>query len=119
LERHAELVLKAMINAAKADGQIDPEEARRIAGKLQETGMDAETEQYVMSEMKKPMDTQTLFAAAKGRPELAAQIYGASLLAIEVDTPAEEKYLEQLAAGLGLSPAVTQRIKDMVGLQPI
>jgi len=119
LERHAELVLKAMINAAKADGQIDPSEARRIVGKLQEVGMDAETQQYVMAEMQKPMETQTLLAAAKGRPELAAEIYGASLLAIEVDTPEEQRYLDQLAAGLGLSPAVAQRIKDMVGLQPV
>ena len=46
-----------------------------------------------------------------------AQIYAASLLAIEVDTPAEKKYLDQLAAGLGIKPEVTQRIKEMVGLQ--
>lgn len=119
LERHAELVLKAMINAAKADGQIDKEEVRRIVGKLQEVGMDAETQQYVMAEMKKPMETQQLIAAAQGRPELAAEMYGASLLAIEVDTPEEKKYLEQLAAGLRLSPEVAQRIHDMVGLQPV
>jgi uncharacterized membrane protein YebE (DUF533 family) len=119
LERHAELVLKAMINAAKADGQIDQSEVRRIVGKLQEVGADAEAQQYVMAEMKKPMETQPLLAAAKGQPELAAQIYGASLLAIEVDTPAEKKYLDQLAAGLGLNPAVAQRIKEMVGLQPV
>jgi uncharacterized membrane protein YebE (DUF533 family) len=67
--------------------------------------------------MKKPLDTQPLMAAAKGRPTLAAQIYAASLLAIEVDTPAEKRYLDQLAAGLGLKPEVTQRIRDMVGLQ--
>jgi len=36
LERHSELVLKAMINAAKADGQIDPDEMQRIVGKLNE-----------------------------------------------------------------------------------
>jgi uncharacterized membrane protein YebE (DUF533 family) len=119
LERHAELVLKAMINAAKADGRIDPQEIRRIVGKLEEVGMDAETRQYVMAEMQKPMETHDLVAAAKGRPELAAEIYGASLLAIEVDTAAEQKYLDQLAADLGLSPAVAQRIKDMVGLQPV
>jgi len=34
-----------------------------------------------------------------------------------VDTPAEKKYLDQLAAGLGIKPEVTQRIKEMVGLQ--
>lgn len=119
LERHAELILKAMINAAKADGQIDKEELRRIVGKLQEVGVDVETQQYVMAEMKKPMETQQLVAVAQGRPELAAEMYGASLLAIEVDTPAEKKYLEQLAAGLRLRPEVAQRIQEMVGLQPV
>jgi uncharacterized membrane protein YebE (DUF533 family) len=39
-------------------------------------------------------------------------------MAIEVDTPAEKAYLANLASGLGLAPAVTQRIEEMVGLQP-
>jgi len=54
--------------------------------------------------MTKPLDTQALLAAAKGQPAFAAQIYAASLLAIEVDTPAEKKYLDQLAADWGLNP---------------
>jgi uncharacterized membrane protein YebE (DUF533 family) len=117
LEDHSEVVLKAMINAAKADGQIDQREMQRIVGKLQESGMGKEAQQYVLTEMTKPLDTQALIAAAKGQPALAAQIYAASLLAIEVDTPEDKKYLDQLAAGLGLQPEVTQRIKDMVGLE--
>jgi uncharacterized membrane protein YebE (DUF533 family) len=36
-----------------------------------------------------------------------------------VDTPAEKKYLDQLAAGLGLDPKVAQRIQELVGLQPV
>jgi len=68
-------------------------------------------------EMRKPMEMEKLLAAAKGQPELAAEMYGASLLAIEVDTPAEKRYLDQLAAGLGLRPDVTRRIHDIVGLQ--
>jgi uncharacterized membrane protein YebE (DUF533 family) len=119
LERHSELILKAMINAAKADGQIDKGEIHRILGKLKETGADAETQEYVMTEMQKPMETEKLIAAAQGQPELAAEMYGASLLAIEVDTPAEQEYLDQLAAGLGLAPGVAQRIKEAVGLQPV
>ena len=117
LEQNSEIVLKAMINAAKADGQIDQGEMRRIVGKLKESGMGKDAQQYVLTEMTKPLDTQTLIASAKSQPAFAAQIYAASLLAIEVDTPAEKKYLDQLAAGLGLKPKVTQRIKDMVGLQ--
>ena len=117
LEQNSEIVLKAMINAAKADGQIDQGEMQRIVGKLQESGMGKEAQQYVLTEMAKPLNTQALIASAKGQPAFGAQIYAASLLAIEVDTPAEKKYLDQLAAGLGIKPEVTQRIKDMVGLQ--
>jgi len=118
LEGNSELILKAMINAAKADGRIDEGEIRRIVGKLQEAGADEEARQLVLTEMRKPMETEKLIAAAKGYPELAAEMYGASLLAIEVDTPAEKQYLEQLAAGLGIHPEVARRIKEAVGLQP-
>jgi len=118
LERNSELVLKAMINAAKADGRIDEGEISRILGKVQESGLDSDAQDFLTAEMRKPMETANLVMAAKGRPELAAELYAASLLAIEVDTPAEKMYLDQLAAGLGLSPQVAQRIHQVVGLQP-
>jgi uncharacterized membrane protein YebE (DUF533 family) len=118
LEQQAEFVLKAMINAAKADGQIDQKEIQRIVGKLQEVGADADGQRYVLTEMQKPIATEALIAAAGNQPELAAQVYAASLMAIEVDTPAEKAYLGELADGLGISPAVVRRIEQMVGLGP-
>ena len=118
LENRSELVLKAMINAAKADGKIDEGEAHRIVGKLQEAGADADGQRYVLEQMRRPMETEKLVAAAEGHPNLAAQLYAASLMAIEVDTPAEKAYLANLASGLGLAPTVTRRIEEMVGLQP-
>jgi uncharacterized membrane protein YebE (DUF533 family) len=117
LERNTELVLKAMINAAKADGQIDESEISRIVGKVQENGADSTSQAFLKEEMAKPMDTASLVAAAKGTPELAAQLYAASLLAIEVDTPAEKDYLEQLASSLGLNTSVTQNLHQAVGLK--
>lgn len=118
LEVGSELVLRAMINATKADGQVDQSEIERITGKLSEIGIDEEGQRYLMTQMRKPMETEALIAAAKGQSELAAQIYAASLLAIEVDTQAEKDYLNQLSAGLGLSSQVTGSIQQMVGLQP-
>jgi uncharacterized membrane protein YebE (DUF533 family) len=117
LERNTELVLKAMINAAKADGQIDESEISRIVGKVQENGADSTSQAFLKAEMAKPMDTASLVAAAKGTPELAAQLYAASLLAIEVDTPAEKDYLAQLASSLGLNTSVTQNLHQAVGLK--
>jgi len=71
-----------------------------------------------MMQLQQPMETDTLIAAAQGQPDLAAQMYAASLMAIEVDTQNEKDYLEKLAEDLGLGSQVTTRIEQMVGLQP-
>jgi uncharacterized membrane protein YebE (DUF533 family) len=109
VERTAELVLRAMINAAKADGQIDGGEMQRIVGKLEEGGADAEARAFVLDEMRKPSDLDALVAAVKS-PEVAVEVYAASLLAIEVDTPAEREYLRGLAGRLGLDADAVQRV---------
>jgi uncharacterized membrane protein YebE (DUF533 family) len=116
LEQDAELILQAMINAAKADGQIDSREVQRILGKLEEAGADQRVRDYVLAEVKKPMDLPRIVAAAKGRPQMAAQLYAASLLAIEVDTVAEREYLERLAGGLNLAPDTVAHLEKTVGL---
>lgn len=117
LEADATILIKAMINAAKADGKIDDQEIEKIVGKLSEDGLHEEGKQFFMAESAKPMDTPALVAAAQGRPELAAQIYAASLLAITVDTPEETAYLRDLADRLGLSPQVTGHIEQTLGVQ--
>jgi uncharacterized membrane protein YebE (DUF533 family) len=110
----AELVLKGMINAAKADGQIDPREMERIVGKLRESGIDQSGQQWVMSEMQRPLDLDA-FAAEIPNQEVAAQVYAASLLAIELDTDAERNYLQQLAERTGLNQAVVAYIHQTMG----
>ena len=111
----AELVLKGMINAAKADGQIDQQEGQRITGKLEQAGIDQHGQQWVMSEMYRPLDLDA-FAAEIHSPEVAAQVYAASLLAIEVDTDAERDYLQQLARLTGLQAATVQQIHQAMGV---
>lgn len=117
LDQSSELVLRAMINATKADGQVDQNEINRIMRKFDEIGVDAEGKNYLMDQLQKPMETERLIAEAQGQTELAAQMYAASLLAIEVDTEKEKEYLHQLAAGLGLDQPVVASIQKFVGLQ--
>jgi uncharacterized membrane protein YebE (DUF533 family) len=117
LEREARLIFQAMINAAKADGQIDEHEVNRIVGKLGEMGIDKESQEFVIAEMQKPMDTDALVQAAEGQPGLSAQLYAASLLAIEVDTLAERNYLQAFGERLGLNPAVIAELERTIGLQ--
>jgi uncharacterized membrane protein YebE (DUF533 family) len=47
---------------------------------------------------------------------MAAEVYAASLFAIDVDTPAERQYLRQLAQGLGLDEGAVQRLHLMLGM---
>jgi uncharacterized membrane protein YebE (DUF533 family) len=115
LQDTALLALRAMINAAKADGAIDGGEMSRIMGKLQESGTDSKARDFVMNELQKALDLDALVRDVKS-PEVAVQVYGASLLAIEVDTPAERDYLQRLAKGLGLDGETVERVHASLGL---
>jgi uncharacterized membrane protein YebE (DUF533 family) len=114
LESKAIVILKAMINAAKADGQIDAAERQRILGKLEEAGVDAATREFVQADMRRPFDVNGLPEVPN--PQTAVEVYAASLLAIEVDTPAERDYLRRLAQGLGLEAGTVQRLHAALGV---
>ena len=55
LEQRALLIVRAMINAAKADGQIDGQEVARISAKLGDAGSDEEARAFLVEEMQKPI----------------------------------------------------------------
>ena len=115
LQSTALLALRAMINAAKADGAIDGGEMSRIMGKLHESGTESEARDFVMTELQKPLNLDALVRDVKNK-EVAVQVYGASLLAIEVDTPAEREYLQRLATALGLDRETVERVHASLGL---
>lgn len=115
LQDTARLAVKAMISAAKADGQIDGAEIGRILGKLKDDGEDAEAQAFVIDEMQKPLDLDALVRDVSSK-EVAVQVYGASLLAITVDTDAERDYLKRLADRLGLDSATVARVHETLGV---
>lgn len=116
MENDANILVCAMINAAKADGTIDRQEIEKIAGKLEENGLSQEEKDFFISESEKPFDLHRVVTSAGGREELGAQIYAASLLAIEVDTKAEQLYLKSLANGLGLDAQTVRYIENSLGV---
>lgn len=117
LEDDAQVIVKAMINAAKADGKIDKSEIDKIIGKLEDGGLEQKEKDFFIAEANKPMDMNAVIASAAKNPELAAQIYAASRLAIEVDTDAEKRYMQSLASGLGLNSQVVAYIDRTMDLK--
>lgn len=102
-------LVRAMIAAAKADGHIDADEQQRIFQQVSEAGLGTEEKAFVMDELARPLDIDAVVAGADS-PETAAEIYAASLLAIDADTPAERGYLSMLAGRLGLEPVLVEHL---------
>jgi uncharacterized membrane protein YebE (DUF533 family) len=108
-DQQALLLIRAMIAAANADGEITPEERQRIIGKLDEAGAGPEERQVVERELANPISTDALVREVRDQ-QTAEQVYLASALAIEPDTEAERSYLQYLAARLKLEP---QRAEEL------
>jgi uncharacterized membrane protein YebE (DUF533 family) len=115
LESTAELVLRGMLNAAKADGKIDAAEGDKLTARLQDAGLDRQEQQQFMDELRRPLDLDD-FVASIPNEAVAAQVYAASLFAIKVDTQAERDYLAQLAQRSGLDDGVVKQLHMAVGL---
>ena len=96
------VLIRAMIVAAGADGEVDADERQRILGELEAAGLDGEERAFVERELSSPPTIDQVVAAA-GSPELRRQVYAASLAAIDVDTASERGYLQMLAHRLGLA----------------
>ena len=112
-EAAAGLMLRAMIQAAKSDGQLDDTEQEKLVGQLG-GDVDAEEAAFVRTEMAKPVDVQSL---VNDTPQgMGPQIYMMSLLAIDLDNQNEAQYLHQLAQGYGMQTAEVNDIHEQLGV---
>ncbi len=112
-ESEAMILIKAMCNAAKADGHVDDAEIDAIMGRVGD--LEPDDEFMLRAELQAPLDLQAFLAEIpKG---MEADVYAASLLPIEVDTADEVEYLQQLGRGLGLSGSDINAIHEELGLR--
>jgi uncharacterized membrane protein YebE (DUF533 family) len=111
-EENARLMIRAMIQAAKADGEIDAEERQKILDHLKGAG--PEEIAYVREQLAAPLDLQGLVSDTGENAR--AQVYAMSAMAIRVDNQSEQQYLNALARGLGLSDAAQARIHQAMGI---
>ena len=99
-----------MINAAKADGNMDADEQKKIVEHIGEVSQ--EELAFVKSEMDAPLDLQGVINAAKG---IEGEVYMMSLMTINLDNKEEAHYLDNLAKGLGISEEAANDFHEKVG----
>ncbi|MEF1284621.1 tellurite resistance TerB family protein [Vibrio sp. M250220] len=110
---HSELILTAMIAAAKADGHVDQQEMERIELTLKQAGADLQLQSFLHSELNKPL-VPTEIARLARSPQQASEIYLASLIVIDEQNFMEKAYLQELAKQLNLSPEVTFQLEQQL-----
>ncbi|WP_160148198.1 tellurite resistance TerB family protein [Rubripirellula obstinata] len=111
LDEQAKVLIRAMVSAAKSDGQITQEEQDAIVKQLDHVS--EEEIQFLRQEFAKPVDVRELaWAIPQGMEEQAYQI---SLIAIDLDDQKEANYLADLAHGLRLPPARCNQIHERLG----
>ena len=107
------LLIRAMIAAAKADGQIDTQESQAILNQINSLDLPAEDKAFLFEEYGRPLDIQGL-ASAVDSPEHGAEVYAASALMVDPPSAAEQIYLDSLARALGLEAGLVQEIHATV-----
>ena len=105
LEDHSRAMLKALISAAKSDGHMDERERGLVHAELQRSEADVSTRAWVDAELARPVEPAEVAALATG-PEMAAEIYLASLLVVDQTSTMERAYLDALARELRLAPTL-------------
>jgi uncharacterized membrane protein YebE (DUF533 family) len=101
VQDHSRAMLQAMIAAAKADGHLDERERGLVEAELSRIEADGAARQWFEAELRRPLDPADV-ARSASTPELAAEMYLASLLVADETSFMERAYLDELARQLRL-----------------
>ena len=114
-EDAAGLLIRAMLQAAKADGRVDEDEKTRLMANLGDLSND-ELE-FINAEMERPVDIPNL---ARNVPNgMESQVYMMSLMGIDLDNQNEAAYLNDLAGEMRLSQSQVNQIHQLLGVDPL
>jgi uncharacterized membrane protein YebE (DUF533 family) len=113
VEQHSQAILKALVAAAKADGHVDERERELIEGEFTKLDNDQELQHWLHAELNKPLDP-TDVARAASTPEMAAEMYIASVMLVDEENFMEKSYLDELARQLKLEPGLKAELEKQV-----
>ncbi|MBN6149471.1 tellurite resistance TerB family protein [Xanthomonas sp. AmX2] len=111
VEQHSQAILRALVAAAKADGHIDARERELIEGEFTRLNGDSDVQHWLHAELEKPLDPAEVAQAAT-TPEMASEMYLASLLAADEQSFMERSYLDELARQLQIDDALKGHLQQ-------
>ena len=109
------LIMRAMIAAAFADGHLDDHEKARIFAELERRQLTATERVSLFDELRNPLGMSQLVEQVNS-PEIAAEVYAASLIAIDESSSDGQLYLRTLAAALSIPEELLAALHEQVEL---
>lgn len=109
----AEILLKAMIAAAKADGHVDSGELENIRQQLAEVALEGNVNDMILDELAQPRSASDIAVLANNDVAVATEIYLVSAAIIDEANEAETAYLSDLRIALQLPETVDSNVKTL------
>ena len=95
------LLIRAMIAAASADGHLDRDEQDRVFDEAQKLDLSSREKAMLFDEMRKPLSLPEIVEQVT-KPEVAVEVYAASLIAVDESHHDARAWLSSLALALEL-----------------
>lgn len=104
-------MIQTMISAAHADGSMDEQEEQAVLAKLKGEALSQEERMFLLTELHNPKPIHELTEGITD-PSTAKAMYMLAVSAVDIDTEAERRWFDELAARLGISKAVQTFIEE-------
>ncbi|HSN52956.1 MAG TPA: tellurite resistance TerB family protein, partial [Woeseiaceae bacterium] len=107
------LLLRAMITAAASDGHMDSDERDRVFDEAGKLDLSAQEKATLFDELQRPLTMRDLVSQVDS-PEVAVEVYAASLVAIDETREEGRTYLRALSLALDLPPELVSSVHEQV-----
>jgi len=111
-EKRSEILLKAMIASAKADGHVNNKEVELIKEQIIKLDLGEKTTALIQAEIEKPLEVDEVAKLATDQA-MAAEIYLVSAVISNRENSMEREYLEKLADELGLPDGLVKQLQTV------
>jgi len=108
--KRSQILLRAMIAAAKSDGHINQKEIAAIDEQIIKLNLSSEVASLLKDEIEKPLDVKEIAALAENSA-IAAEIYLVSAVVTDKENSMEKAYLEELAKAMKLPDALVAQLQ--------
>ena len=108
----SQILLKAMVAAAKADGHVNSKEEAVIKEQIVKLDLGNEVAGILQQEIAKPLDVKEIAALAKDQA-MASEIYLVSAVVTDQENTMEREYLDTLARTMELPDALVAQLQSV------